>query len=200
MSKAPNPNCSRRAGWRLAWSTPPSVCECVNEWVNVRQYCNVLWMVTGNALYKCSPFTIIFKFCNFLSMAFIHPSFNKYQHGLQRNQLFGNSIKECSNRGPTHRLERGTCEETSPSHHRPSSSTSSFTCMDVSEAATGRETCLQAPPPSCRPGEVVHIWSRPCVFSFSRTLSPELSDATGAVWYQNSRQASPPSLKAGLSK
>ena len=29
--------------------------ECVHEWVNVRQYCEVLWV---KALYKCSPFKI----------------------------------------------------------------------------------------------------------------------------------------------
>ena len=33
----------------------PSVCECVHEWVNVRQYCKALWI---EALYECSPFTI----------------------------------------------------------------------------------------------------------------------------------------------
>jgi len=38
MSKTPNPRFSRRAGWRLAWLTPPSFYECVCEWVNVRQY------------------------------------------------------------------------------------------------------------------------------------------------------------------
>ena len=53
MSKAPNPDCSPRAGWRLAWLTPPSVCECVYDWVNVRQYCKALgghWL--QNALYN----------------------------------------------------------------------------------------------------------------------------------------------------
>ena len=29
-------------GCRPAWVTPPSVCECVYEWVNVRQYCKAL--------------------------------------------------------------------------------------------------------------------------------------------------------------
>ena len=33
LSKTPNPSCSRRAGWRLAWLTPPSVYEWMNEWV-----------------------------------------------------------------------------------------------------------------------------------------------------------------------
>ena len=34
LSKTPQPN--RRACCRLAWLTPPSVCECVHERVNVR--------------------------------------------------------------------------------------------------------------------------------------------------------------------
>ena len=29
------------------------MCECVHEWVTVRQYCKVLWI---KALYKCTPF------------------------------------------------------------------------------------------------------------------------------------------------
>ena len=29
LSKTPKPFCSKRAGCRLAWMTPPSVCECV---------------------------------------------------------------------------------------------------------------------------------------------------------------------------
>ena len=33
LSKAPHPNCSRRADCHPAWLTPPSVCECVYEWV-----------------------------------------------------------------------------------------------------------------------------------------------------------------------
>ena len=45
---ASNHDCSRRA-WRspLAWSTPSSVCECVHELVNVRQYCTGLRVATG---------------------------------------------------------------------------------------------------------------------------------------------------------
>ena len=43
MSKMPNPNCSRQAGWRLAWLTPPSVCEKRFGWP----------LVTNKALYKC---------------------------------------------------------------------------------------------------------------------------------------------------
>ena len=50
LSKAPNPNCSRRAGCHHAWLTTPSLCECVHEWVNVRQCCKALY----KALYKCS--------------------------------------------------------------------------------------------------------------------------------------------------
>lgn len=36
LSETPHPDCSRPAGWCLAWLTPPSVYECVYEWVNVR--------------------------------------------------------------------------------------------------------------------------------------------------------------------
>ena len=32
----------------FAWLTPPSVCECVYEWVIVRQYCKALWVATGH--------------------------------------------------------------------------------------------------------------------------------------------------------
>ena len=39
--------CSQRAGCRVAWLTLPSVCECVDEFVNVRQYCIALWEATG---------------------------------------------------------------------------------------------------------------------------------------------------------
>ena len=35
LSKAPNPNCSRGAGCRLAWLTPQSVCESAHDLVNV---------------------------------------------------------------------------------------------------------------------------------------------------------------------
>jgi len=36
----------------IAWLAPPSV----YEWVNVRQYCEALWI---KAQYKCNSFTII---------------------------------------------------------------------------------------------------------------------------------------------
>ena len=36
LSKAPHASCP------LAWSTPPLVCECEHEWVNVRQHCKAL--------------------------------------------------------------------------------------------------------------------------------------------------------------
>ena len=35
LSKTTNPNCCRRAGCRLAWLIPPSVCECVYGWFEV---------------------------------------------------------------------------------------------------------------------------------------------------------------------
>ena len=38
-----------------AWLTPPSVFECVHEWVNVRQYCKALWVATKKSIYH--PFT-----------------------------------------------------------------------------------------------------------------------------------------------
>ena len=46
------PNCSRCAGWCLAWFPPPPVYECVCEWVNVMHYlCEAPWI---KALYKCT--------------------------------------------------------------------------------------------------------------------------------------------------
>ena len=41
LSKTPHPDCSWRAGCRLAWFTPPSVCECVNVWMNG---CKSIWI------------------------------------------------------------------------------------------------------------------------------------------------------------
>ena len=38
LIKTSQSDSSRRAGGRPAWLTPPSVCECVHEWVNVRPY------------------------------------------------------------------------------------------------------------------------------------------------------------------
>jgi len=49
LSNTPHLNCSLRAGCCLAWLEPPSVYECVYEWVNMRQYCKALWI---KALYK----------------------------------------------------------------------------------------------------------------------------------------------------
>jgi hypothetical protein len=62
LSTTLHPNCSRRAGCRSAWLTPPSVCECVHDGVIVRQYSKALWSATGHkrALHKCSPFAIHF--------------------------------------------------------------------------------------------------------------------------------------------
>ena len=42
LNKTPHPHCSWLAGCPIAWLTLLSVCECVHEWVNVRQYCKVL--------------------------------------------------------------------------------------------------------------------------------------------------------------
>jgi len=54
MSKTPNPSCSQRAGWRLAWLTLPSVYECVSECeANVKRFGGIGSVKT---LYKCSPF------------------------------------------------------------------------------------------------------------------------------------------------
>ena len=47
LSETPHPHCSRRAGCRLVWPRTLSVCECVHEWVNVRQYWKALWVATG---------------------------------------------------------------------------------------------------------------------------------------------------------
>ena len=47
LSKTLHPNCSQIAGFRLAWLTPTSVCECVYEWVNVKRYCKALLVATG---------------------------------------------------------------------------------------------------------------------------------------------------------
>ena len=55
LSETPTPNCSRRAGCRLAWLMPSSVCDYVHEWVNVRQYCKAFWI---KALYKCRPIAL----------------------------------------------------------------------------------------------------------------------------------------------
>ena len=51
----------RRAGRRLARSTPPSAWERVN----VRQFCKAHWVASGykRARYKSSQFTIYFVFC-----------------------------------------------------------------------------------------------------------------------------------------
>ena len=38
-----------QAGCGPAWVTPPLVCDCVHEWVNVSQHCIALWI---KALYK----------------------------------------------------------------------------------------------------------------------------------------------------
>ena len=42
-----SPSLLRRAGCRLVWPRTLSVCECVHEWVNVRQYWKALWVATG---------------------------------------------------------------------------------------------------------------------------------------------------------
>ncbi|XP_061766394.1 potassium channel subfamily K member 1b isoform X1 [Nerophis ophidion] len=47
------------AGWRLAWQLPPSVCECVCEWVNVEVVSKRFEYLEGRkALYKYNPFII----------------------------------------------------------------------------------------------------------------------------------------------
>ena len=43
MSETPHPDCSWRAGCRPLALTPLSVCECVHEWENVRQFCKALY-------------------------------------------------------------------------------------------------------------------------------------------------------------
>ena len=60
LSKAPNPNCSRRAGCRLAWLTPPSVCESVRECeANIVQHFG--WPMVRKALCKCGLFTFVLQ-------------------------------------------------------------------------------------------------------------------------------------------
>ncbi|XP_061751808.1 leucine-rich repeat protein 1 isoform X2 [Nerophis ophidion] len=45
------------SGWRLAWQLPPSVCECVCEWVNVEVVSKRFEYLQGRkALYKYNPF------------------------------------------------------------------------------------------------------------------------------------------------
>ena len=59
-----------RAGCRLAWLTPSSVCECVHESLNVSQCCKALlsghWLETRciNAVHL--PFTILPQTAAFL--------------------------------------------------------------------------------------------------------------------------------------
>ena len=57
LSEMPSPTYSWPAGCRPAWFTPPPVCECVHEWVNVNQHCKALWI---KALYKWGLLTIYY--------------------------------------------------------------------------------------------------------------------------------------------
>ena len=42
-----------------AWLTPPSVSECVYEWMTGSIVKRFEWPLVIKALYKCSPFTIL---------------------------------------------------------------------------------------------------------------------------------------------